>query len=249
MAVIDPGPLDPAHLAALTAAVEGRRVSHVLVTHTHRDHAPLARPFAEATGARILAARPPVRETHASGALDEDDDAEFAPHAVLTDGETIEGDGWTIEAMFTPGHASNHMAFVLREENALFCGDHVMGWSTTVVAPPDGNMRQYMTSLDAVIAREFDVLWPTHGALVTQVRPFLEAYRAHRLEREAQIVQRLAAGDRTVAEMVPVLYAAVDQRLWPAASLSVLAHLIKLVEDGAAVSDIDPGLTARFRLI
>ena len=249
VAVIDPGPLDQAHLAALMAAVEGRRVSHVLVTHTHRDHAPLARPFAEATGARILAARPPERETHASGVLDEDDDAEFAPDVVLTGGETIQGDGWTIEAMFTPGHASNHMAFALREENALFCGDHVMGWSTTVVAPPDGNMRQYLASLDAVIAREFDVLWPTHGAPVTQVRPFLEAYRAHRLEREAQIVQRLAAGDRTVAEMVPVLYAAVDQRLWPAASLSVLAHLIKLVEDGEAVSDVEPGLTTRFRLV
>jgi len=248
VAVIDPGPLDQAHLGALMAAVEGRRVSHVLVTHTHRDHAPLARPFAEATGARIWAARPPVRETHASGALDEDDDAEFAPDGVLTGGEVIQGDGWTIEAMFTPGHASNHMAFALREENALFCGDHVMGWSTTVVAPPDGNMRQYLASLDAVIARDFYVLWPTHGAPVTEVRPFLEAYRAHRLEREAQILERLAAGNRMVGEMVPVLYAAVDQRLWPAASLSVLAHLIKLVEEGAATSDEAPGVSAQFRL-
>lgn len=248
VAVIDPGPLDQAHLAALMAAVEERRVSHVLVTHTHRDHAPLARPFAEATGARIWAARPPVRETHAARTLDEDDDADFAPDVVLTGGEVIEGDDWTIEAMFTPGHASNHIAFALREENALFCGDHVMGWSTTVVAPPDGNMRQYMASLDAVIARDFDVLWPTHGAPVTEVQPFLKAYRAHRLEREAQVLQRLAAGDRTIAQMVPVLYAAVDQRLWPAASLSVLAHLIKLVEDGAATSDEVPGLSAQFRL-
>lgn len=248
VAVIDPGPMDEAHLTALLAAVEGRRVSHVLVTHTHRDHAPLARPFAEATGATILAAQPPAQETHASGALDEDDDAEFAPNVVLEGGEVIVGDGWTMEALFTPGHASNHMAFALREENAMFCGDHVMGWSTTVVAPPDGNMRQYIDSLDAVIARDFDVLWPTHGAPVTDVRPFLEAYRAHRLEREAQVVQRLAAGDRTVADMVPVLYAAVDQRLWPAASLSVLAHLIKLVEDGVAISDVAPALNARFSL-
>ena len=109
-------------------------------------------------------------------------------------------------------------------------------------------MRQYMASLDAVIARDFDVLWPTHGAPVTEVQPFLKAYRAHRLEREAQVLQRLAAGDRTIAQMVPVLYAAVDQRLWPAASLSVLAHLIKLVEDGAATSDEAPGLSAQFRL-
>ena len=248
VAVIDPGPMDEAHLAALMAGVAGRRVSHVLVTHTHRDHAPLARPFAAATEATILAALPPARETHASGALDEDDDADFAPDVVLAGGEMIEGDGWTIEALFTPGHASNHMAFALLEENALFCGDHVMGWSTTVVAPPDGNMRQYMASLDAVIARDFDVLWPTHGAPVTQVRPFLEAYRAHRMEREAQVVQRLAAGDRTVAEMAPTLYATVDQRLWPAASLSVLAHLIKLVEDGVAISDGAPALTTRFKL-
>ena len=129
------------------------------------------------------------------------------------------------------------MAFALEEENALFCGDHVMGWSTTVVAPPDGNMSDYMRSLDAVIAADFSALWPTHGAPVTDVAPFLAAYRAHRLEREAQILARLQAGDRTIAEMVPVLYAAVDQRLWPAASLSVLAHLIKLVDDGRVTAD------------
>lgn len=248
VAVIDPGPLDEAHLEALLAAVEGRRVSHVLVTHTHRDHAPLARPFAEATGAVVLAARPPLREVHASGALDEDEDEAFRPDVELSGGEVVSGDGWTLEALFTPGHASNHMAFALHEEKALFSGDHVMGWSTTVVAPPDGDMRQYMASLDAVIARNFDVLWPTHGAPVTEVRPFLAAYRAHRQAREAQIVTRLAAGDRTVADMVPVLYAAVDRKLWPAASLSVLAHLIKLVEDGTATSDGRPGLGASFRL-
>ncbi|HZW16592.1 MAG TPA: MBL fold metallo-hydrolase, partial [Brevundimonas sp.] len=138
VAVIDPGPPDAAHLAAMLAAVEGQSVSHVLVTHTHRDHSPLARPFARAVGAPVLAARPPARVVHASGALDEDEDEEFAPDVVLNGGEVVTGDGWTIEAMATPGHASNHMAFVLREENALFSGDHVMGWSTTVVAPPDG---------------------------------------------------------------------------------------------------------------
>ena len=249
VAVIDPGPLDNTHLAALLAAVEGRSVSHVLVTHTHRDHAPLALPFAAATGATILAARPPARDTHASGALDEDDDADFAPDVILSGGEIIAGDGWTIEALYTPGHASNHMAFALHEENALFSGDHVMGWSTTVVAPPDGNMRDYLNSLDAVIAREFTTLWPTHGPPITEVRPFLEAYRAHRLDREAQVLVRLRAGDRTVADMVPTLYAAVDQRLWPAASLSVLAHLIKLVEDGAVAASTTPSLSAEFLLI
>jgi len=248
VAVIDPGPADPAHLAALIAAVEGRRVSHVLVTHTHRDHSPLARPFAAQTGAPILAARPPLAVTHASGPLEEDQDDAFHPDEILTGGEIIEGDGWTIEALATPGHASNHMAFALREENALFCGDHVMGWSTTVVAPPDGDMADYMTSLDAVIAREFTTLLPTHGAPVTDPAPFLAAYRDHRLAREAQVLARLAAGDQTIAAMTPILYAAVDNRLWPAASLSVWAHLIKLVREGRVVADPAPALDAVYSL-
>ncbi len=240
VAVIDPGPMDEAHLAALLSAVEGRRVSHVLVTHTHRDHSPLARPFAEAVGAPVLAMRPPERQTHASGALDEEEDQVFAPDVILSGGERIRGVGWTIRAMATPGHASNHMAFALDEENALFCGDHVMGWSTTVVAPPDGSMADYMRSLDAVIGAEFETLWPTHGAPVTEVAPFLAAYRAHRLEREAQILGRIEAGDRTIAEIVPALYAAVDPRLWPAASLSVLAHIIKLTDEGRVVARDGP---------
>ena len=244
VAVIDPGPLDDAHLAALLAAVAGRRVSHVLVTHTHRDHAPLARPFAAAVGARILAARPPARTIHASTALDEDDDDAFVPDVFLAGGEVLEGDGWTIEALATPGHASNHMAFVLREENALFSGDHVMGWSTTVVAPPDGDMAAYMDSLDRVIARGFSVLWPTHGAPVTEPGPFLAAYKAHRLAREAQIVERLAAGDRRIAEIVPNLYATVDPRLWPAASLSVWAHLIALEAAGLVKARPAPAIDA-----
>ncbi|MDI1326698.1 MAG: MBL fold metallo-hydrolase [Brevundimonas sp.] len=248
VAVIDPGPLDEAHLAALLAAVAGRRVSHVLVTHAHRDHAPLARPFAETVAAPILAARPPARTIHASAALDEEDDETFAPDIVLTGGEVIEGDGWALEALATPGHASNHMAFVLREENALFSGDHVMGWSTTVVAPPDGDMAAYMDSLDQVIARGFSTLWPTHGAPVTDPGPFLAAYKAHRLAREAQIIERLTGGDRRISEIVPNLYAAVDRRLWPAASLSVWAHLIALEATGRAVGRPGPGIDAEWTL-
>jgi len=249
VAVIDPGPPDQAHLQALLRAVEGRRVSHVLVTHTHRDHAPLARPFGEAVGAEVLAAEPPKSETHASGALDADDDADFRPDRIIGDGERIEGDGWTLETLATPGHASNHLCFALLEENALFSGDHVMGWSTTVVAPPDGDMAAYMDSLERVIARDFRTLWPTHGAPVTEPRPFLMAYREHRLERERQIVSRLAAGDSTIREMVPILYAGVDERLWPAASLSVLAHLLALAKRGAAEADPAPGPEARWMLL
>ena len=248
VAVIDPGPPDADHLAALLGAVEGQTVSHVLVTHTHRDHAPLARPFAEAVGAPVLAARPPVRTIHASGGLDEDDDDSFAPDVILKGGEMLAGDGWTMEALSTPGHASNHMAFVLRDENALFSGDHVMGWSTTVVAPPDGDMAAYMASLEAVIERRFTTIWPTHGAPVTDPGPFLEAYRAHRLRREAQVLARLAAGDRKIADMVPVLYASVDPRLWPAASLSVWAHLIALEQAGRVRARPGPAIDADWTL-
>ncbi|MBI2262105.1 MAG: MBL fold metallo-hydrolase [Caulobacterales bacterium] len=247
VAVIDPGPPDDAHLAALLAAVKGQTVSHVLVTHTHRDHSPLARPFARIVGAPVLAARPPAQVVHASGGLDEDEDEAFAPDVILTGGEMVAGDGWTLEAMATPGHASNHMAFVLREENALFSGDHVMGWSTTVVAPPDGDMTAYMASLEAVIARGFSTIWPTHGAPITEPGPFLTAYRAHRLERERQILDRLAAGDRRIADMVPTLYAGVDERLWPAAALSVWAHLIALVRQGRVVAEPEAAPQAVYR--
>jgi glyoxylase-like metal-dependent hydrolase (beta-lactamase superfamily II) len=241
VAVIDPGPLDEAHLQALLTAVEGERVACVFVTHTHSDHSPLARPFAEATGATILAAEPPP-----AGAgvvrVEEDPDSDFRPDVVVRDGERFSGPGWTVEAVTTPGHASNHVAFALIEENALFSGDHVMGWSTTVVAPPDGNMGDYLASLEKIAARGFSTLWPTHGPPVTEPAPFLAAYREHRLERERQIEARLAAGDRTISQMVPIIYAGVNPRLWPAASLSVLAHLVRLVETGRVVADGAPGL-------
>ncbi|MBB5745550.1 MBL fold metallo-hydrolase [Brevundimonas variabilis] len=232
VAVIDPGPLDEAHLTAILSAVDSRTVSHILVTHTHRDHASLAHPLADAVGAPILAAKPPAQPVHASGPLDEAEDDRFQPDVILSGGETIEGDGWTMKALFTPGHSLSHMAFALMDEDALFCGDHVMGWSTTVVAPPDGNMTDYLASLDTVIALDYRTLWPTHGPPIIAPAPFLAAYRAHRLARETQILERVMAGDEEVATIVPVLYASVDPRLWPAASLSVRAHLDKLVREG-----------------
>lgn len=246
VAVIDPGPDDPAHLEALLEAVRGQTVSHVLVTHAHRDHAPLAHPFARAVGAPVLAAPPPARIVHADGPVEEGVDDGFRPDLVLDDGRRLDGDGWTLAVLATPGHTSDHLAFVLEDENALFTGDHVMGWSTTVVAPPDGDMAAYMHSLDAVVARRFATLWPAHGAPVTQPEPFLAAYRAHRLAREAQILARLEAGDRAISEMVAALYAAVDRRLWPAAALSVWAHLIKLAAEGRVVAEPGPTLGALY---
>ncbi|MBN8552450.1 MAG: MBL fold metallo-hydrolase [Caulobacterales bacterium] len=254
VAVIDPGPLLPTHLEALVAAVAGETVSHILVTHTHADHSPLARPLSDALGGvPILAAAPP-RRAEVADLGEEGSDLDFEPDVVLSGGERIEGPGWTLEALATPGHASNHMAFVLVEENALFTGDHVMGWSTTVVIPPDGDMDAYLDSLEIVRQGGFSTLWPTHGPPITDVAPFLMAYRDHRLAREAQIVARLEAGDQSISQIVPALYAAVDRRLWPAASLSVLAHLIRLTRHGIVAGtpdDLDgqPGLSSRFVLV
>ncbi|KQS55679.1 MBL fold metallo-hydrolase [Brevundimonas sp. Leaf363] len=247
VAVIDPGPLDEGHLRALLGALKGRTVSHILVTHAHRDHYPLAAPLSDMTGASVLAAGG-ASSTHASDPENlEAGDGAFRPDRMLADGERIMGDGWTLETVATPGHASDHLAFALIEENALFSGDHVMGWSTSVVAPPDGDMAAYLGSLERVSARDFGRLYPTHGAPIEDPAPFLSAYREHRLERERQILARLTAGDTTIRAMVPALYAGVDERLWPAASLSMLAHLIKLVREGRAVADPAPTLDAAYR--
>ena len=166
----------------------------------------------------------------------------------MAEGQLIEGPDWTLEAIATPGHISNHVCYALRQEKALFSGDHVMGWSTTVISPPDGDMTDYYASLDKVAARGFDILWPTHGPPITEVPPFLAAYKAHRLDRERQILEQIAAGRGRIAEMIPVIYAAVDPRLHPAAAGSVLAHLIHLQREGVVVSDGAAGMASDFRL-
>jgi glyoxylase-like metal-dependent hydrolase (beta-lactamase superfamily II) len=238
VAVIDPGPDDASHVDALKRALEGRRVTHILVTHTHSDHSPAAKPLKEWSGARTYAFGP-----HGSGKLDdgvrveEGGDMQFAPDVRVKDGEIIRGNGFTFECVFTPGHTSNHMCYALREENALFTGDHVMGWSTTVVTPPDGDMAQYMASVKKLMARDDAILYPTHGAPVTDPKPFLAAYLEHRLDREKQIVACIRDGLTTIPQMVARMYADVDKRLHPAASRSVLAHLIQLENENRAVND------------
>jgi glyoxylase-like metal-dependent hydrolase (beta-lactamase superfamily II) len=247
VAVIDPGPDMEDHLAAILAATTGERISHILVTHHHSDHSPLSRPLAKATGATIygcaVAARPVEGEVKLEAGYDD-----FTPDVSVCGGAVIRGPGWTLEAIPTPGHTSNHICYALREENALFSGDHIMGWSTTVITPPDGDMGDYLRSLELIKARNFDVLWPTHGPPITKVAPFIEAYIEHRRERERQILARLAAGDETIKAMVPTIYAAVDSRLWPAAAHSVLAQVIELVRKGEVISDGAPGLDSRYRL-
>jgi glyoxylase-like metal-dependent hydrolase (beta-lactamase superfamily II) len=242
-AVIDPGPDDPDHLSALLAAVAGERVTTIVVTHSHADHSPLARPLAEATGARVRGLASPGLDS----GFEEADQAGFRPDAPVHDGEVVSGPGWTLEAITTPGHASNHVAYALREEDALFSGDHVMGWSTTVVSPPDGDMADYLASLAKVAERGFATLWPTHGPPVTEVAPFLAAYRGHRLERERQVLGQLTGGRGRIRDMVETLYADVSPRLHPAAAHSVWAHLIKLVREGAAACDGEPGLESEYR--
>jgi glyoxylase-like metal-dependent hydrolase (beta-lactamase superfamily II) len=248
VAVIDPGPAEagaPGHLRALLQAIDGERVTHIVVTHSHLDHSPLARPLQAETGAPIHG-RALRQSGDASG--EESHDPGFYPDFELADGDRLSGPDWTLETIATPGHASNHLAFALAEENALFSGDHVMGWSTTVVSPPDGDMGEYLLSLDRVIAGGYATLWPTHGPPVSEPAPFLEAYRTHRLVREAQVLAALTARPARISEMVPRLYAEVDQRLWPAAARSVWAHLIHLVRTGRADAGGEAGFEAVYRL-
>ena len=223
-AVIDPGPALDAHLAAILAATRGETISHIFVTHSHLDHSPLARPLAEATGATIYGCALGAGGPEDGPPMEAGDDDGFVPDVSVCAGARIDGPGWTIEAIPTPGHTSNHVCYALLEENALFSGDHIMGWSTTVISPPDGDMGAYYDSLDRVQARGFATLWPTHGPPVTEVSPFIDAYRAHRRDRERQIREQLAAGRTRIKDMVPAMYAAVDPRLHPAAARSVLAH-------------------------
>lgn len=248
VAVIDPGPALDEHLEAILAATAGETITHILVTHHHLDHSPLAAPLKARTGATIYGCplghaidAPAVR-------MEEGEDDAFRPDVVVCGGGVIEGKDWTLEAIPTPGHTSNHICYGLREENALFCGDHIMGWSTTVISPPDGDMGAYFRSLDDIKARGFDVLWPTHGPPVTDVEPFIDAYIAHRRAREAQILAQLAEGHTRIKEMVPVLYKDVDPRLHPAAAHSVLAHMIQLVREGRVLTEGEAGLDAVYRL-
>ena len=243
VAVIDPGPMIDAHVEALLRALEGETVTHILITHTHSDHSPAAAPLKKLTGAKTYGYGP-----HAGGQGEEDGDMDFVPDVEIRHGDIIEGDGWTVECVHTPGHTSNHICFALREENALFTGDHVMAWSTSIVSPPDGNMFDYMNSLRLLLERDDEVYWPTHGAPIRDPKPFINSFIAHREEREAQIIEQIKAGHHHVKEMVPIIYAAVDKRLYPAAARSVYAHILGMLEDGRVVTDGTPTLDAAYRL-
>jgi glyoxylase-like metal-dependent hydrolase (beta-lactamase superfamily II) len=270
--VIDPGPIDEQHRAALAAAIGDAPVLGVLVTHCHADHVPLAAPLAAETGANTFGFGPHPRlddpdaddpitaeDTPAEGEavgngdavqIEEHTDFDFDPDVRVADGEVVvAGPGFTITAVHTPGHTSNHLCFALVEEQALFTGDHIMGWSTTVIGPPDGDMRTYFDSIRKVQGRDDVIFWPTHGSPITDTRPFLDAFLAHRLDREANVLRVVREGMTSVPEMVKVLYADVREELHKPAGRSVLAHLIKLVGDGAVAIDDGavPSLKATYR--
>ncbi|MBY2983658.1 MBL fold metallo-hydrolase [Rhizobium leguminosarum] len=251
VAVIDPGPEDEAHYQALMAALGGRAVTHIFVSHTHRDHSPLAKRLQAATGAVTVGQGPhrparPLRDGEINP-FSESSDLSFVPDITLSDGQTLSGDGWALSAVLTPGHTANHAAFALAGRDILFSGDHVMAWSTSIVAPPDGSMADYMTSLERLIARDDRLLLPGHGGPVTKPTSFLRALKAHRLKREQAVLARVQAGDQRIAEMVKVIYRDTDPKLHGAAALSVLAHIEDLLERGEIAADGPPSLAALYR--
>lgn len=235
VAVIDPGPDERDHIDGLIQALGNERVTAIMCTHTHRDHSPASRPLAEATGAPIIGCAPLAISDDGPRA-DASFDFDYQPDLVLAHGGKVAGDHWTLEAVATPGHTSNHLCFAL-DNGALFSGDHVMGWSTTIVSPPDGDMADYMASLDLLLARSDRIYYPTHGPAITDPRAHVQALIAHRRGREAQILAQLEAGEGSIPNMVTALYQDTDPALYPAAARSVLAHLIDLRERGRVTND------------
>ena len=252
VAILDPGPDLPEHVDALLDAVRGETVTHIVVSHTHRDHSPASRALKAATGAQIVgcgvhrSARP-LAESEIN-LLEASADAEYRPDLELAEGHAVEGPGWRLGAVETPGHMANHVCFALPQERALFSADHVMAWSTSIVAPPDGSMSDFMASLEKLRGREEAVYWPGHGGPVKDPQRFVRALAHHRRQRETSILNRLAAGDRKIGEIVPAIYQGLAPPLRGAAGLSVFAHLEDLVARGVVASDGPPTLTGEYRL-
>lgn len=250
VAVVDPGPTDPAHIAAILGATEGETITHLLVTHTHMDHSPGCRLLREYTDARTYGYGPHGGDRIAAGVqVEEGGDMDFAPDVLVRDGDVVEGDGWSVVCVHTPGHTSNHVCYAYGHERALFSGDHVMGWSTSVISPPDGHMGSYMASLRKLLERDDTVYWPTHGPPITNPALHVEAFIEHRDEREGQIRHCLAAGVGRIGDMVESMYADVPRHLHAAAARSVLAAIEYLVERGEVACEGEPRLDGRFELV
>lgn len=273
VAVIDPGPASLPHIEAILRALEpGEVVSHILITHTHSDHSPGARLLQERMPAPTHGFGPhgavyvedptdviifgdaeadgkPAAPNAGGHELREGADTDFIPDVVLADGAIVQGGSWTIQAVHTPGHTSNHLCFDLVEEGTLFTGDHVMGWSTSVIGPPDGSLGQYLASLRVLLARDDQRYRPTHGPAITAPRELVSSYVAHRLERTEQIVAALRHGPATIATLVPIIYSSVSKALWRPAAASMYAHLLQLLDDGRVVATEPGRLTSAFELV
>jgi glyoxylase-like metal-dependent hydrolase (beta-lactamase superfamily II) len=250
--VIDPGPEDETHWQALLKALEGRTVSHIAVSHTHRDHSPLAGRLKALTGA-LTVAQGPHRAARLlyfgeTNPFAESSDTDFRPDVALSEGDQVEGDGWTLETVLTPGHTANHACFSLAGTGILFSADHVMAWATSIVAPPDGAMADYMASLDRLLARDDRIYFPGHGGPVTEPQAFVRGLRTHRRMRERAILERIRAGDRRIPDMVAAIYRDTDPRLHGAAALSVLAHIEDLIGRGEIRSEGPPSLGGSYRI-
>jgi len=252
VAILDPGPDDDAHIAALLEAVRGETVTHIFVTHTHRDHSPAVPKVKAATGAKVFAQGPHrlARPLHIGETrrLDASADLDFRPDVALADGEVVSGDGWTMEALTTPGHTANHMAFAFKQADLVFSGDHVMAWSTTIVAPPDGAMSDYMASLHKLARRQEPIYLPGHGGPVREAPRFVQHLIAHRQGREASILHRLGKGAADIPTIVKAVYIGLDPRLVGAAALSTLAHLEELCARGIVATDGAPAIGGSYRL-
>ena len=252
VAIVDPGPDDPAHVAALLDAVRNETVTHIFVTHTHRDHSPAVPAIKHATGATAYAEgiHRAARPLHIGelNPLDSSGDRDFVPDVYLKDGEVVEGDGWAVEAVTTPGHTANHMAFALKGESKLFVGDHVMAWATSIVAPPDGAMSDYMASLRKLAARPEQFYFPGHGPAIPEATRFANYLILHRKAREDSILYRLGKGETDIPTIVRAIYIGLDPRLTGAAGLSVLAHMEDLVVRGVVETDGIPAIDGTFRL-
>jgi glyoxylase-like metal-dependent hydrolase (beta-lactamase superfamily II) len=252
VAIIDPGPDSEQHAAALLDAVKGETVTHIIVTHTHRDHSPNSARIKAATGAKVYAegvhraSRPRYESETISSESGADRDLRL--DVTVRDGETISGEGWALEAVATPGHTANHMAFAWRDRKFLFVGDHVMGWSTSIVAPPDGSMNDYMASLQKLTQRDDDLYFSGHGPEIPDGPKFVKFLIRHRQAREASILHRLAKGETDIPTLVRAIYIGIDPRLTGAAGYSVLAHLEGLVARKVVVTSGDPVIGGSYRL-
>jgi glyoxylase-like metal-dependent hydrolase (beta-lactamase superfamily II) len=247
VAVIDPGPADPHHIEAILAATAGEKITHLLVTHTHTDHSPGCRLLRERCDAKSYAFG-----GHGSGVddetvkIEESADHDFSPDVHVRHGDVIAADGWSVECVYTPGHTSNHMCYALSEDRALFTGDHVMAWSTSVISPPDGDMRRYMESLGLLLDRDDELYWPTHGPAVLAPKPHVEAFIAHRRDREIQILTCIDRGIHQIEAMVPIMYADLPEFMYRAAARSVLSAVMYMVQRGELTSNGPVSLSAEY---